>query len=152
MELDRRVVLFNLHTQERLHEAASSDVEILGILPQKLVLELGTGCCVHHVVHKQAVDNEMPTLALQEDSLLAVDCGVAVLFHPVQDVNMPSACCLSGSINALEEFKAVAFGYGFRPPVQSLDIYHVVLHAAVQESLASVCLVDQATLRCGNRQ
>ncbi len=75
MELNCHVVLFYLHTQERLHEAASSDVEILGIVPQKLVLELGTGCCVHRVVHKQAVDNEMLTLALHEDSLLAVDCG-----------------------------------------------------------------------------
>ena len=72
------VVLFDLHTQERLHdsEAASNDVEILGILPQKLVLALGTGCCVHPVAHKQAVDNEVVlTLALHEDSLLTVDSG-----------------------------------------------------------------------------
>ncbi len=58
MELDRLVVLFDLHTQERLHAAASSDAEILGILPQQLVLELDTDCCVHHVAHEQAVDNE----------------------------------------------------------------------------------------------
>jgi hypothetical protein len=85
MELDRLVVLFDLHTQERLHGAASSDVEVLGVLPQKLVLELGTGCCVHHVVHKQAMDNEMLTLMLHENSLLTVYCWVAVLFHPVRD-------------------------------------------------------------------
>ena len=43
MELDHLVVLLDLPSQERFHEAASSDVEILGVLPQKLVLELGTG-------------------------------------------------------------------------------------------------------------
>ncbi len=68
-----------------------------------------SGCCVHHFVHKQAVDNEMLTLALHEDSLLAVDCGVAVLFHPVRDVNVPSAGCLSGSIDALEELKVIDY-------------------------------------------
>ncbi len=44
-------------------------------------------------------------------------------------------------MDALEEMKAVAFGYGFRPPVLSLDIYHVVPDDANQESLAS--LADQ---------
>ena len=39
---------------------------------------------------------------------------------------MPSVCCLSGSIYALEELKAMAFGYGFGPPVLSPDIYHVI--------------------------
>ncbi len=53
MDLDCLVVLFNRHTQERRHEAASSDDKMLGVLPQKLVLELSTGCCVHHVVHKR---------------------------------------------------------------------------------------------------
>ena len=77
---------------------------------------------MHYVVHKQAVDNEVITHALHEDSLLAVDCGVAVLFHPVRDVDMPSAGCLSGSIYALEELKVMALGYGFRPPVRSPDI------------------------------
>ncbi len=57
MELDCLVV----HTQKRIHEAASNDVQVLGVLPQKLVLELGTSCCVHHVVHKQAVNNVMLT-------------------------------------------------------------------------------------------
>jgi hypothetical protein len=99
MKFDRLVVLSNLHTQKRLHEAASesSDVKILGTHPQKLVLELGTGCCVHYVVNKQDVNNEMLTLALHEDSILAVDCWVAVLFHPVRDVNVSSAGCLLGS-------------------------------------------------------
>ena len=69
MKLDRLVVLYDPHSQERLHEDASSDVEILGILPQKLVLELGTCCGVHQVVHKQAVDNEVLTLALHENCL-----------------------------------------------------------------------------------
>ncbi len=111
MELDCLLVLFHFHTQERLHEAASSDVEILEEFPQKFVLELGTGCCVHHVIPKleQAVNNEMLTLMLHEDSLPPVDCGIAALFHPVRDVNAPSAGCLLGSIDALEELKAVAF-------------------------------------------
>ncbi len=85
-------------------------VALFDLLSQKLVLELGTGCCVHHVVHKQAVNNEILTLTLHDDSLLADDCGVAVVFHAVQDVNVPSAGCLSGSIDALEDLKAVAFG------------------------------------------
>ncbi len=57
IEFDCLVFQFDLHTQERLHEAASSDIEIIGMLSQKLVLELGTGCCLHHVVHEQAVNN-----------------------------------------------------------------------------------------------
>ena len=122
----------------------------LGVFPQKLVLELGTGCGAHHVVHKQAMDNEVLTLALHENCLLTVDCGVAILFHPVLDVHMPSACCLSGSIYALEELKAMAFGFGFGPPVLSPDIYHVISHAAIQEGLARICLIDRETLRCGN--
>ncbi len=48
-----------------LHDAASINLEIVGILFRKFVLELGTGCCVHHVIHKQAVDNEMLSLALR---------------------------------------------------------------------------------------
>ena len=44
----------------------------------------------------------------------------------------------------------MAFGYGFRPPVKSPDIYQVISHAAIQEGLARICLVDQATLRCRN--
>jgi hypothetical protein len=120
MEHDCFVVLFDLHTQGRLHEASSRDVEILGILPQKLVLEHGIGCCLHHVVHKQAVNNEMLTLALHETSLLAVKCWVAVLYPPVLDVIVPSTGCLSGSIDALE---AMAFGYEFRPPVLSLNMH-----------------------------
>ncbi len=83
VDCDSLVGLFYLHTQKCLHAAASSDVNILGVLPQKLVLDLSTGCCVHHVVHKQAVTNKMLIFALHEDRLLAVDCGVAVLCHPV---------------------------------------------------------------------
>ncbi len=49
MEIDHIIILLDLYTQERLHEAASSNIAILGVLPQKLVLELGTGYFVHHV-------------------------------------------------------------------------------------------------------
>ncbi len=123
------------------------------VLKSLVYFLIGTGCCVHCAVYKQAVDHEILTLALHLDSLLAVDCGVAALFHPIRDVNVPSAGCLSGSIDALEELKAVAFSDGFRPPVLSgLDIYHVVPHAAVQQGLASVCLVDRSTLSCCNCQ
>ena len=38
-----------------------------------------------------------------------------------------------GSIDALEELKAIALGDGFRPPVLSSDIYHVIPHVAIQE-------------------
>ena len=57
---------------------------------------------------------------------------------------MPSAGCLSSSIHALEELQAVTYGYGFRKPAWSLrlDIYHVISHAAVQESLTRVCVVN----------
>ena len=103
---------------------------------------------VHHVVDKQAMDNEMRTHSLHENGLhvFTVDCGVAVHFHPVLDVYMPSACCLSGSIYALEELEAMACS----GTVRSLDTYHVISHAAIQEGFACICLIDQATLRCGN--
>ena len=57
---------------------------------------------MHHVIHNEAVDDEMLTLLLHEDFLLTVDCEVAVLLHPVQDVNFPSAGCLLGSIDVRE--------------------------------------------------
>jgi hypothetical protein len=55
MLLGRLVVLVPCSASipnKRLHEAASTHLEIFGVLSQKLNLELGTGCCLHHVIHK----------------------------------------------------------------------------------------------------
>jgi hypothetical protein len=105
--------------------------------------ELVVGGNVHHVIHKQSIDNELLTLAFHENSLLTIYREVAVRLHPCRDVLVPSACCLSGTINALEQLQKMTFGYGLWPPVRSSYMYHVILHASIQEGLAGVGLINR---------
>jgi hypothetical protein len=73
---------------------------------QIFIIELGTDCCLQHIVHtvhKQAMNDEKLNFSLNEDSLLAVDCWVADLLHPVLDGRVPSSGSLPSSIDALEE-------------------------------------------------
>ncbi len=90
----------------------------------------------------------MLTLAFHENSLHTIYRKVAVRLHPCRDVLVPSACGLSGAINALEQQQTMTFGYGLWPPVRSFYIYHVILHASIQEGMAGVGLVNRAFLRC----
>ncbi len=80
MQLDCLGVLLDIHDQKGLNEAASSDHEVLGVLHLlKLIVVLGSGLCVHHVVYNQAMNDEMLALVLLEACILTIDCGVAVL-------------------------------------------------------------------------
>ena len=103
MKLDLLVSLLNLHAKKRLHKPPTSDHEILGLLAHELLLELGAGRDMHHVIHKQTMKNKLVTHAAHEDSLLTVYRRVSVLLHPSRDEHMPSASCLPGSIDALEK-------------------------------------------------
>ena len=98
---------------------SSSDTEILRVLLHELVLELVVGGNVHHAIHKQSMDNEMLTLAFHENSLLAIYREVAIRLHPCRDVLVPSACSLSGTMDALEQLQTMTFGYRLWPPVRS---------------------------------
>ncbi len=57
---------------------------------------------MHHVIHKQSMDNEMLTLALHENRLLTINREVAIRLHPRRDMLVPSAGSLPGTI-ALEK-------------------------------------------------
>ncbi len=48
---------------------------------------------VHHVIHKQSMNNVMLTLVFRENGRchIPIDCEVAIRFHPRRDVLMPSA-------------------------------------------------------------
>ena len=59
VQTDLVLRLLNLHTQKCLHETPACDIEILGIFRHEFLLELVTSRDMHHVVHKQAMNNEV---------------------------------------------------------------------------------------------
>ena len=103
MQSDHFAWLFDLHAQESLHKASSCDFKILLIESHNFIAEPITGWNMHHIVHKQSMNDEVRTLALHENSLPTVYLWVSILLHPVQDANMPSSGGLFRAIHAFEK-------------------------------------------------
>ncbi len=69
MQSDYSAWLFGLHAQECCHKAAASDFKILLIKLQELVAEFVSGRGMHHIVHKQSMNDEVRILGLHENCL-----------------------------------------------------------------------------------
>jgi hypothetical protein len=95
--------MLDLRTQKYLHESSPFDVEILGLLVQEFLPKSVARGNRHHVIDKQAVDDEIVTVSLHENSFLTVHGGVTICFHPFRDAQMPSPSDLLGAINAFEK-------------------------------------------------
>jgi hypothetical protein len=58
---------------------------------------------MHHIVDKQAVDDEFVTVAFHEYRLLAIHGRVTILFHPCGNEQVPSPRGLLRAVHAFEK-------------------------------------------------
>ena len=67
------------------------------------LLESITRGNMHHVINKQAVNDEVIALAFHENRLFTINRRVFVFLHPSRNVNVPPSCGLLGVIDAFEK-------------------------------------------------
>ena len=80
MKPDHFVGLFHLHAWECFHKASACDFKILLVELEELVSsqEFVTGWDMHHIVHKQSMDDKVSALAFHENCLLTIHRWVSI--------------------------------------------------------------------------